>query len=71
MHSEIQHTQRQFLELFERQRACLLSRTDAYLEELLHRSEDLLQADAFSVRAGAEINRAACMIILEERGKAL
>lgn len=68
MHSEIQLIQGKVLELFQLQRGYLRSKPTEYLEELLHRSVDEIAAgETFSSRTAAQINHAACSLILEER----
>lgn len=64
MHAEIAITQARVFELFHKQRAYLASKPRALVEELLHRSEELVHASDFSVRTAAEINRAACVFAL-------
>jgi hypothetical protein len=65
MHAEIEITQRRLLDCFNRQRLYLASKPVAYVEELLHRAEDLRNHEGFSVRTAAEINHAACVLVLE------
>ena len=68
MHPEIVLVQTKVLDLYARQRAYLAGKPVAYVEELLHRSEELRNnGDTFTVRAAAQINHAACVMILEER----
>lgn len=64
---EVAIMQRRLLELFYEQRGYLNSKPTEFLEELLHRSDDLRRHETFTVRAGAEINHAACVMILEQR----
>ena len=47
--------------------ADLSRRPSSELTELQHRAEDLLHHERFSIRTAAEITRAACILILEER----
>ena len=67
LHPEMASLQRRVLELYEKQRAYLAVKPTDYLEELQHRSEDLIASREFTVRTAAEINRAACVMILEDR----
>jgi len=64
MHSEIAITQGRILELFHAQRAYLAGKPLTVLEELLHRAEELMRSEDFSVRTAAEINYAACVFVL-------
>lgn len=66
-HPEIEIMQRRLLALYEEQRAYLASKPRAYVEELLHRAEDDRANATFTRRTAAEINHAACVLILEER----
>jgi hypothetical protein len=64
---EITLTQRLLMELYQRQRAYLLSKPTVYLIDLKHDCEELLHDERFSYRTAAEINRAAIEMIVEER----
>ncbi len=66
-HPEMIAMQRQVMIMYEKQRADLMGKPTVYLEELLHRSEDRRLDHTFTVRTAAEINRAACTLLLEER----
>lgn len=65
MHAEIQRTQRQFLELYQQQRDYLRAKPAGFLQDLQHEAEELAHHETFSVRAAAEINRAAAGLELE------
>lgn len=68
MHSEIALVQNKVLELYGRQREYLASKPNEYLEELLHRAKDeIATGTTFSARTAAEINHAACVLLLEDR----
>jgi len=68
MHSEIALVQNKVLEIYGRQRSYLESKPEEYLEELLHRSNDeIATGSTFSSRTAAQINHAACTLILETR----
>ena len=45
----------------------LRGESTSVLEDLLHESRDGLTDQRFSVRTAAEINRTACLLLLEER----
>ena len=64
MHADIATNQRHIFALYQRQREFLATQPRAYVEELLHRSQDLLHASEFSVRTAAEISRTACLMVL-------
>jgi len=64
---EIEIMQRRLLELYAQQRAYLESKPTPFVEELLHRAEEQRFTGTFSSRTAAELNRAACTLILEER----
>lgn len=66
MNAEITIVQTRFVKLYEEQRAYLKGKPRQFIEDLLHESEDLRHNESFSIRASAEINRAACTMILEE-----
>ncbi len=66
-HPEISITQRRLLGLFQETRGYLASKPTQFLDELLHRAEDERFSPVFTLRTAAEINRAACVLILEER----
>lgn len=65
MNAEIEITQRQFMGLYEDKRNYLAGKPRRFLEDLLHEAEELRFHEELSVRAAAEINRAACIMILE------
>lgn len=68
-HPEIAILQRKVMGTFETQRLYLANKPTQFLQDLLHRADDERFNEAFSVRTAAEINRAACVLILEERGQ--
>lgn len=68
MHAEIVIVQTKVLDLYSQQRAYLNAKPTPFLEELLHRSQDEITTGRnFSIRASAQINHAACTLILEDR----
>lgn len=69
MNAEIEHVANQVLGLYERQHDYLMDKPVAVIEELRHRAEESCRSLEFSVRTAAEINRAACVMILERRAK--
>lgn len=64
MHSEIVITQARVFELYKQQHAYLAGKPKAVLEELHHRADELRNAEDFTVRTAAEINRTACVFLL-------
>lgn len=64
---EIEIMRRRLLELFGAQRAYLTGKPTAFLEELQHQSEHQLLSEDFTARVAGEMNRAACLMILESR----
>ena len=68
MNGEIEVVKTRVLDLYEQQRQYLNSKPNQFLKDLLHRSEEQRDSAEFSTRTAAEINRAACVLILEERG---
>jgi len=68
-HPELSLIQRRFLELYRAQRAYLAGKPTAFLEDLLHRAEEQRYHQDYSARTAGEVNRAACLSILDERGK--
>lgn len=71
LHPEITIMQRRLLELFFEQEAYLAGKPPQFLEELLHRCEEQNNAADFSVRVSAEMNRTACVRLLEKQGVAV
>jgi hypothetical protein len=69
MNAEIDITQRQLLEIYERKRAYLASKPTGFVEDLKHECQRVRFEDRFSIRAAAEINFAACILVLEARGR--
>lgn len=69
MNPELLKIQTSFRQLYLDQIVVLRARTRRELEDLLHESEELRNHELLSIRAAAEINRAAATLILEERGK--
>ena len=69
LYPELAIMQRRLLELFFQQREYLATKPTAFLVELLHRCEEKTHHADYSVRCAAEFNRAACVLILEERGE--
>jgi hypothetical protein len=67
MNVEIARTQRQILDLYEKQRSYLAGKPRQYVEDLKHQAMDLIHHEDFSVRTAAEINRTACVMVLESR----
>ena len=70
MNTEISIVQKRFLNLFTEQKACLAGKPNQSLNDLQHEAGELRNHEDFSVRVSAEINNAACALILQERGKA-
>lgn len=66
MNAEIEITRQAFWKLYFDKRHYLASKPRRFVEDLLHEAEELKHHEDYSVRAAAEINRAACMMILEE-----
>ena len=64
MNAEIAITQRAFLKLYEDKRAYLATKPKQFLNDLLHEAEELRAGADYSLRASAEINRAACLSLL-------
>jgi len=64
VNGEIVHVRAEFLKTYEAQAARLKEKSRRELEDLLHEAEELLHADDFSVRVAAEVNRAACLVLL-------
>lgn len=69
MNAEIARTQRRFIQLYLEQRSYLASKPPQFLADLQHEAEELRNNEDFSVRAAAEINRAACVVTLEAVSK--
>jgi hypothetical protein len=69
MNAEIEITQQRFINLYREQLAYLRNKPKQFLEDLLHEAESDRHCETFSVRVASEINYAACLIILEERGR--
>jgi hypothetical protein len=69
MHSEIELVKGHLIGLYERQREYLKSKPTSVLEELKRAGEAARFEEEFSTRTAGEINRTACEMILEERGK--
>lgn len=70
MNAELIHVQKSFLDLYRQQRDALADKPTRQLQNLLHEAEELRHDNEFSIRASAEINRAACTVILEQRDAA-
>jgi hypothetical protein len=66
MNAELQLTQKRFLQLFAEQRAALAGQPRQFLNDLQHEAAGLRQHETFSVRVSAEINYAACTLLLEK-----
>lgn len=66
-HPEIELVAGQVIGLYQRQHAYLMSKPQAYVEELLHRAEDQRNDLTFSLRVGAEVNLAAASMVLQKR----
>ena len=67
MHAAIQSTSQAVLDFYRSQRAWLGQCSTAELVDLQHECDGLRFDQDFSVRTAAEINRTACLLILEER----
>ncbi len=52
-HAEIEIVAKRLIGLYQQQHAYLASKSDAYLEELMHRAEDNRNHVHFSTRVGA------------------
>lgn len=70
-HPELDILRRRVFALYDEQYAYLESKSTEYLTELQHRSEEGRNSHIFSERTAAEINRTACVVILEKRATAL
>lgn len=68
-HPEIAVVGERVLNLYRAQRSYLKSKPDDYVADLLSDAERLLNHEQFSLRVGAEVNRAAALMELQERGK--
>lgn len=66
-HPEIEIARRKVLELYQATYDYLRSKPTTFLEDLLHRAEELHHSSSFSEQAAAKINHAACVVILEKR----
>lgn len=66
-HPEIDLVARRVLDLFAKQRAYLEAKPTEFLQDLQHRADEERFSETFSTRTAAEINRAACVVVLEER----
>jgi hypothetical protein len=67
-HPEIELVAGQVLDAYQRQRRYLAGKDTAYLLDLVHACEEVAHDKKFSVRVGAEVNRAAAAVLLEKRG---
>lgn len=67
VHPEIEIARRKVLQLFLETRRYLEAKPAAFLEDLQHRAEEARFDENFTTRTAAEINRAACVLILAER----
>jgi hypothetical protein len=67
MNAEIARTQRQVLDLYEKQRAYLAGKPRQLVEDLMHEADDLRHSPTFSLRTSGEINHAACSMVLEAK----
>jgi hypothetical protein len=70
MPAEIDLVAHRIIVLYEQQRGYLANKPDAVLEDLRHRCEEATLHGDFSVRTAAEINFAACEMLLAARGHA-
>ena len=66
MNAEISRTQRQLLDLYREQQAYLAGKPRQFVLDLQHEADDVRKGGAFSLRTAAEINYAACTMILEK-----
>ena len=67
MNAEITIVQQRFLKLYQEQRAYLAGKPRQFINDLQHEAAELRHHESFSVRASAEINHAACTLILENK----
>jgi arginine deiminase len=67
MNAEIKSTQAMVLAIYHAQRQVLAEQPTRDLNDLLQECDDLRFDQTFSVRTAAEINRTACVSILEAR----
>ena len=67
MNPEIREMARFIIGLYETQRARLEDKSKGELSDLKHSCEEHSHNPDFSVRTSAEINRTACVMILESR----
>lgn len=67
MNPELQRIRRLFLELYEQQHSYLSDKPDHVLSDLQHECEALRFAEEFSLRAAAQINLAAVVMIQKAR----
>ncbi|MDE2098204.1 MAG: hypothetical protein KGL39_13195 [Patescibacteria group bacterium] len=65
MNTEIARTQRQVIDLYERQRAYLAAKPRQFVEDLQHEAQELRFSNIFSVQTAAEINYTAATMTLE------
>ena len=67
-HQEIDIVARRVLNQYQWQARYLEGKPTEYLQDLQHRAEQERFNETFSICTAAEINRAACVMILETRG---
>lgn len=63
INAEITIVQGRFMRLYSSQRDYLKAKPAQFIEDLLHESEELVNHEDLSLRAAAEINRAACLSV--------
>lgn len=68
-HPEIELVAGQVIELYKRQRRYLQSKDTNYISDLLAATLDVAKDADYSRRVGAEVNKAAATMLLEERGR--
>lgn len=67
-HVEIEVAAAAVINIYQRQRRYLRSKDAGYINDLLSAAKELERHEDFSLRVGAEINRAAAVMVLSERG---
>lgn len=67
-HVEIEVAAAAVMNIASRQVRYLRSKSTEYIQDLLQATRDVAHHTDSSVRVGAELNRAAALLVLEERG---
>lgn len=67
-HPEIELVGGLVLDAYQRQRRYLAGKDTSYLLDLVYACEQVADHKDYSLRVGAEVNRAAAVVLLEKRG---